>query len=556
VPEEKLTESRAGGWVPAAVLLRWWDRANAARHGFLLFVGLLVICGITALIGIAPTLIYGQDAFLFLENGWRVAWGLRPQIDFYSGWGPVMFLAEALGLKLTHNSVNAVGVANAACGMVAGVWVYWIGRNRLGSAARLLAALYAALLICAPYPLGTRPWRSAHAMIYNRYGYALLLLILIERFGRERLAETSSRDRLAAFSTGVALAFSMFLKVSFFLAAAPLVVLSFFLGGNHLPKRGKVAGLTAGFAAAALVFLAYLSFDVPSILSSWRSAAGARSIRVLQLSPAEILLSHRFDLVLLIAGICAAWWGRSAVPWRSKFTLPAIAVVMFAADMPLSLTTTAQFYALPLLAIFGLLLADRLAEARVLSATSGNRSRQALALAFCGLLFLYHFGSEAAGTAVAAVRKINPTLWATPARFADAHLAPYLLYELGDAYLGSGNGSVYVNQIDDGIRLLRNHCRPSDRIQTIEMQNPFPFALGWRPPRGGIASTGFDYTVSAKFRPSFDAYFGDATAVMVPKHPATPPDIIGGFNAIYLPALHERYRLAAESPQWWLYKLK
>jgi hypothetical protein len=126
------------------------------------------------------------------------------------------------------------------------------------------------------------------------------------------------------------------------------------------------------------------------------------------------------------------------------------------------------------------------------------------------------------------------------------------MYDSGE-YQKQTNGSIYTRQISDGLRLLRAHCTSSDRVLTMEMQNPFPWALGWPPPRGGIASIAFNFTISAKYRPSFDVFFGDATAVMAPKHHATPDDLIDGFHAIFLPAVRQRFRAKAESTEWILY---
>ena len=44
----------------------------------------------------------------------------------------------------------------------------------IASAIKFAVGLYLALLVTAPYALGTWPTWSSHAMVYNRYGYALL----------------------------------------------------------------------------------------------------------------------------------------------------------------------------------------------------------------------------------------------------------------------------------------------------------------------------------------------------------------------------------------------
>lgn len=91
------------------------------------------------------------------------------------------------------------------------------------------------------------------------------------------------------------------------------------------------------------------------------------------------------------------------------------------------------------------------------------------------------------------------------------------------------------------------------KVLTMDMQNPFPYVLGWLPPRGGMAATAFNYSFSAQFRPSFDQYFGDATVVMVPKYPALDRKYFDGFYDIYGPEMQKRFKLTAESDWFSLY---
>ena len=67
----------------------WQDSKppSPARVRIVFFVGLALICGVTALIGAVPTRMYGHDVFITLENGWRVMNGQRPHLDFMSSWG-------------------------------------------------------------------------------------------------------------------------------------------------------------------------------------------------------------------------------------------------------------------------------------------------------------------------------------------------------------------------------------------------------------------------------------------------------------------------------------
>ena len=97
-----------------------------------------------------------------------------------------------------------------------------------------------------------------------------------------------------------------------------------------------------------------------------------------------------------------------------------------------------------------------------------------------------------------------------------------------------------------GAALLKRGARPW--IETIQ----WPLM----PTTGGMSSSVINYTFSAHFRPTSAQYFGDATVVMVPKTPAEDRVFFEPLCEIYVPDLLQRYRLAAESGNWLLYRLK
>ena len=219
--------------------------------------------------------------------------------------------------------------------------------------------------------------------------------------------------------------------------------------------------------------------------------------------------------------------------------------------------SNAQLYAMPLLGVFAILFASRVtAERQQLPVMEARTElpRHVFLLVLCALLVVPQFASDLVGLANGVFQKAHPSATIGLVRFTEPHLASLILYD-GDSHKAA-NGSVYTNYVNDGVALLRKHCDASDRVLTMDMVNPFPYALKWRPPQGGIAAIAFNYTLSAQYRPSFDAYFGDATVVLMPKRPAQMPHYIDGFYALYTPALLERYQLYAESDWFWLYKRK
>ena len=84
----------------------------------------------------------------------------------------------------------------------------------------------------------------APAMIYNRYGYALLVLVLMECFQRPDTTISRSEEWLGGLSTGAAIGLALFLKASYFLAGMGFVVVSLLL---WFPSVRRLLGILTGF---------------------------------------------------------------------------------------------------------------------------------------------------------------------------------------------------------------------------------------------------------------------------------------------------------------------
>jgi hypothetical protein len=229
-------------------------------------VCLLIICGATAFTGAVPTRVYGHDNFFLLDNGWRIMCGQRPHLDFFSPWGPVMFLVVGMGLTLSNASANGIGYGNAIFGLIIGLWAFWLSRDRLSAAPRFIIGLYLTLLVTAPYPLGAWPYWSSHAMLYNRYGYALLGLLLVECFQQKQGMKHDNGDMLGGISTGAILGIALFLKASFFAIALPLLAVSFLFGRTSIKR---FFGLAFGFSIILFIMLAYLRFDIWTVVQAF-----------------------------------------------------------------------------------------------------------------------------------------------------------------------------------------------------------------------------------------------------------------------------------------------
>jgi hypothetical protein len=445
-------------------------------------------------------------------------------------------------------SVNGVGYGSTLFALGIGLWSYYVGRNRLEPFPRAAIALFLTLIAAAPYPLGFSFSDSSHAMVYNRYGYALLGLILVESF--EPFLRLEGRQAwTGGTSSGAATAVLLFLKANFFSAALVLLACSCIV---RRPIGRRLLGVAAGFAVVTFAMLVYLRFGLGSMMADLRMAAGAR---LNTLSPVMFVWNARlyasFLLTLLLLGVAASFKDEALRPKYLAFRLPVLGALAYGCDIVL-LSSNQQGPTLPMIAIVAILSANAVVayHRRAVAAERPSAPLYPTAIVlFAAAIFLPQMVSDAAGTAYGVWSRLRPV--PVDVRFQEPHLTPLLLYNA--EYHGS-NGGEYTTYVNEGAALLQSFSSPTDKVMTLDMTNPFPYTLRREPPRGGIASAAYDYTVSDAYHPSDAAFFGNADIVMVPKHPALNGYWLTGFQKLYEPGLHQRFALQTESDWWWLYR--
>src|SRR5512140_663372 len=107
------------------------ERCRFAASPLFVVAALLALTGAAVFVGAVPTRVFGHDIFLLLGNGWRTICGQRPHVDYSSPWGPLTFLLVAVGMRLSHLSVDGIGCASALLGLFAGASAFHLARRRL-----------------------------------------------------------------------------------------------------------------------------------------------------------------------------------------------------------------------------------------------------------------------------------------------------------------------------------------------------------------------------------------------------------------------------------------
>ncbi|HWC90371.1 MAG TPA: hypothetical protein VG433_11965, partial [Pirellulales bacterium] len=227
-----------------------------------LLAGALTVTALQCWTGCAPIWKMPYDSLLMLDGGWRVICGQRPHLDFYSPLGAVPYLITALGMRLAGPTADALAVGPAVLMPLLVGWCWWVVRRRMSAVHGLLIATWIGLLAVAPFTLGDRYNQCSYAMQYNRYGWALISLLLIESFVAPL---PGSRGRFRdGLSTGALLGLLAFTKFTYFGLALIAVALALFKQGRHLRR---LAGILAGFLLIALGMAAFLRFDLQAYLA-------------------------------------------------------------------------------------------------------------------------------------------------------------------------------------------------------------------------------------------------------------------------------------------------
>jgi hypothetical protein len=512
-------------------LSRLWEQPAGVAADISATALVLAISGITAYIGAVHTMIYGHDIFLILDAGWRVLNGQRPNVDFSPSLSPALGLLLAGALRLAHNSVNAVGFASALVGATAGFLGYWLTRPRMGAVPAVLASIVLTLITVAPFPVGLLPNALSQAMLYNRYGYALLGLVLLEAFQGSRDCDRA-RAVCGGFVTGVVSVALLFLKPSYSLVALGFVACSIALVRHN---QWRFAGILLGLLLTGGAMMAYLGFNFAAVWNDLALMSAAKSSAVNFWAIRWAIFKGLADFLPLAL---------LALLIRTPRSLAMSAVVFIGGA--LLLATNGQPTGFPLNALLAILLAE---QARTRS------KRDAIPILIGLIAYLPVCCGSAAGLGFALLQSAQSPP-SEVARFEPSQLANLLLYDLPEGTDADrrSNGRAYVTYVNSGIDLLQRVSRADETVFTLDAQNPFSYALLRRPAHGGSACLSFNHTFNDAHKPSSEWLFGSADIVMVPKYPsASEPDADALFRNYY-PSIKTGFRLCAETEWWKLYK--
>ncbi|HXK05054.1 MAG TPA: hypothetical protein VMS37_21810 [Verrucomicrobiae bacterium] len=506
-------------------LVRWWREPFLDRRGVCLTFWLVLagLCLARAYAGLSGIQTYSHDAFGVLDGAWRVLHGQTPHADFYTPLGPIIYLVTALGLVISHGGAEGHGYSQAIAGMLLAAWAYRLARPRSGHFAAILLCLLLVLVAINPSSVGEPPINTS-CMAYNRYGYVLVALLLLESI--------DPTGRAAGASTGAILALLLFLKISYFVGASALLAA---LIPCRRQSRDRWAGIVCGFLAVFLAFWAYLDFKLIPMWNDLRMVAGAKSPRM-----SWFIVGNLYPWVAFyLAFIWAACRHLAAGGDRESARVVGLAGISILLTGIFLLATNFQFYGLPLNAVMAILVLDRICTRPAVP--SAARWKPAALLACGGLFVAGIVGFEALGLGFAVYGR---QVWAEEphSTFNSPVLAGFRSFD-----------RPYVDLVNDGLALVAEHRRPGDTIMSLDFSNPFSYALGMPPAEGGSITLHYRGNFTDAHHPAPDRLLGHADLVMVAIVP-TEPGLAKSIPRIYGPYLAAHFSLIGESRGWRLYR--
>jgi len=461
------------------------------------------------------------DVFVLLDGGWRIYLGQVPHQDFHNPIGALTYQLIALGMALKGPSTAAISVGVAAAAIILGLWAWIVSRRRLTGFLALIFTGYVALTVVGTRPLGYAPEVTTYAMLYNRLGWAMLSVLLLQLLVPRRGGATGTTTAEGLFA-GALLGLLFFCKVSYFGVGLGGLALAAML---HPDVRRNLLWHLVG--VALIVTFWWLAFGIHPLnyLSDLQSAAGAQSaghrMFLLRTAAGESAVAI-YILIVLALAVVFPWLGaRTAGTSLSPVRAAVVIGFLIVSSVLLTAVNARERGDLPLLFVAGLIVLQIAAE-RVRAAEGPPGGAAAVLLLTSAALILPLVGGQIAfkdALSIAMTTKrasVESTGNRLP-QFEAPGLVDLRLSRATEWPATYARGKKIPTRINDGTTLLRKWATPESRIYTLGFTNPFPFALRSTPPKGAPLWWDLNFSFSKEASPAPKSVFWDVDLLIVPR---------------------------------------
>jgi len=444
---------------------------------------------------------------LLYDGGWRVFNGIKPHADFYSPLGPITYLYVALGYFLFGANVNSLAYLQAVSLPIFMVIIWFSLKTRLSPFWLFWAALLVGLCLVAQHPLRLPYWNISYAMIYNRLGYSFLMFFVLLLFSPQGDA-SRVRLKINSFQIGALFSLLFFIKISYLIGACP-----FFLAFILLRKKAGMSWLfiSLGFGITTFVLLAYLKFDIRSVIRdlSVTGAARTHAFNTAQIAVDLILIKYPLLLGLALTLLSSLLYFRSLfdnlILWG--------AVVVSSVAIQETNCPIGTVDELPLIPLLFILLSSSPADvplrnSEILLTITRKQSTLVWLIVVLSSLNFYIL-TDAASILYSANRPIVLMTWP---RFSEPSMSDLIMLDNN-----SHPNFSYSDKINDGLRLLKENHLDNLRSVAWDFTSPFAFALKASPPIGFPTFWQSNFNISKISHPDENKIFRGLDVILMPK---------------------------------------
>jgi hypothetical protein len=463
------------------------------------------------------------DVFILLDGSWRILKGQIPHADFYNPIGSLTYLAIAFGMKVAHPSTSSIGYGNILLLIVLMPWAWAIARSRLSAVNAFLLVLFLAFLLVTPRALGYSVRDPTYAMLYNRQGFVLFSMLLVELFISPR-ASVRHKYFFSGLSSGILLALLLFCKVTYFGFAIAAVFVHIFL--FRCPLMWAI-GLVSGFSLICAGMQFFFRISLSAYILDIKFASQAQSIsdrwtrlnEGLRINLFYILLTF---LPLLLSSIDLPKRKKQSNISKETIKVWITTTFVVASGVLISTGNTQNGRDIPLFFIAGLVaIAYLLQQTKLDDLKIGNLSQVNYlvgTLILVPLLCSNILVKDIAGVAYATSwHQFKLSSVEESQRFESTTLHDFVIPQTSDYVTAYWRAREVPQKINEGLALLRQYVSKDSRVFSMTYTNPFPFALELPSPRGAPLWWDLNLSFNKEFFPKAETIFQDTNMVMVPK---------------------------------------
>lgn len=506
---------------------------------------------------------YVHDIMIFYDVADRILDGQVPNRDFHSALGPLAFLLPAVGLWLSGSLGGMFPAATTIFTLLMLPLLLYVCLSRLRLLYGVGFGIFISFLVIVPLNPGGSFDTTSYAMFYNRFGWALLSMLVL--LALPRRAEVGSRA-LDAIVVAVLLALMFYLKISY--AAVALV---FSIGLIFLSPLGTAAAGGLLLAAAIVLGVDLLWGGTSGYIADLRNAGAASGLLgeggLAQLT-FELLENVTGSFVFLLLLVIAFLRG---VGWRTLLLLLAIGGAgLLIINQNAEATGVLTFVPAGMLAV----LAPAARESKPEDSwplIAGSLLIATLAVPFvttaaASLLYQFVMGIKGGRggpyeVSIDGLRareghleSSDPALHTLRSAYRSGFANVALLNVARHARLRQPLGQAeYLHTVVDGVRLLKSDPSFRGSIFVLDFANPMNAFLGRSAPLNTDAWNHFNRTFTAKVHRPAEAVFRDVELVMEPKAPSE-LTTSQNLRSVYGAYVERHFRLAAESDYWRLWQ--